>query len=91
MPRLSFTEHPRSVGETHLQHLRSASGFAAGMIVGGIACFLHGLFPFLFATTGSSAIRRLHERMLVNRVRGAAAAADPAALPPGDRYRVTRA
>ncbi len=86
MPRLSFTEHPRAVGETYLEHLRSAARFSAAMIAGGLACLLHGIFPFLFTTTGSSTIRRLHERMVVNRVRTEAAAG-----PPGDRYRATRA
>jgi hypothetical protein len=84
MPRLSFTEHPRSVGETYLQHLHSAWSFSASMIGGGLACFVHGLFPFLCTSTGSSAIRRLHERMVVNRARTAPAE-------PEDRYRVTRA
>ncbi len=69
MPRLSFTDHPRSVGETYLQHLHSAWSFSADMIGGGLACFLHGLLPFLCTTTGSSTIRRLHDRMVVNRAR----------------------
>lgn len=64
-----FTEHPASVNETYLEHLASASGFAFRMIVAGVACLLHGLFPFLFVTTGSSTIRELHERMVTNRIR----------------------
>jgi hypothetical protein len=84
MPRPSFTEHPRAVGETYLQHLHSAWSFAAAMIAGGLACFVHGLFPFLCTTTGSSAIRQLHERTVVNRVRTVPAAAE-------ERYRTTRA
>jgi hypothetical protein len=39
------------------------------MIGAGIACWLHGLFPFLFCTTGSSTIRELHERMVTHRIR----------------------
>ncbi len=69
MPRLSFLEHPASVGETYAQHLRSAWGFSLGMIGGGLACFVHGLLPFLFVTTGSATIRRLHGDMVVNRHR----------------------
>jgi hypothetical protein len=65
----SFTEHPAAVGESYLEHLRSAWGFAGSMMVGGIACFAHGILPFLFSNTGSSAIRRLHERMVVDRQR----------------------
>ena len=73
MARLSFTEHPRSVGESYLQHLQSAWRFSAGMIYGGLACFLHGLLPFLCTTTGSSTIRGLHDRMAVNRMRAPSA------------------
>jgi hypothetical protein len=56
-----FTDHPHHVGETYLQHLRFASGFGLKMIGGGLACVIHGLFPFLFTTTGSRTIRGLHD------------------------------
>lgn len=63
-----FTQHPASVGETYWQHMRTAWGFAACMLLGGIACFIHGIFPFLFERTASRHIDRLHERMIVNRM-----------------------
>ena len=47
----------------------SAWFFASRMIGAGVACLLHGLFPFLFRTTGSTTIRQLHERMVTNRTR----------------------
>ncbi len=62
-----FTEHPATVGETYWQHLVHACGFAFWMVAGGIACFLHALFPFACVTTGSGIIRKLHDRMVVNR------------------------
>ena len=65
----SFTHHPASVNETYFEHLYSAWSFAFRMACAGCACFLHGLFPFLFVTTGSSTIRELHERMVTNRAR----------------------
>jgi hypothetical protein len=37
------------------------------MILGGFACLLHGIFPFLFVKTGSAQISTLHERMVTNR------------------------
>ena len=64
-----FTEHPATVGETYFEHLRAASGFAALMVFGGIACFVHALFPFLCVRTGSQCIAQLHDRMVVNRMR----------------------
>ena len=62
-----FTEHPASVGETYLQHFRHALGFSTRMLTGGLACFVHAVFPFLFVTTGSGIIKVLHDRMVVNR------------------------
>ena len=62
-----FTDHPASVGETYGEHLQVAGGFGLRMILGGIACLLHGLLPFLFTRTGSSTIALLHERMVISR------------------------
>ena len=65
----AFKSHPASVDESYVEHLGSAWSFAVPLIGAGIACLLHGLFPFLFVTTGSSTIRQLYERMVINRVR----------------------
>lgn len=62
-----FREHPASVGETYVEHLGMASSFGLRMIGGGIACMLHGAFPWLFVRTGSDQIRLLHERMVTHR------------------------
>jgi hypothetical protein len=64
-----FSEHPASVGETYCEHLRQATSFGFRMVVGGTACLLHGIFPFLFVKTGSAAVDTLHDRMVVNRAR----------------------
>ena len=69
MPRVSFTEHPASVGETYAEHMASAWSFSARMAVGALACFAHGLLPFLFTRTGSGIINELHGRMILNRSR----------------------
>ena len=63
MTRFSFTEHPRSVNESYTEHMAFACRTGSSMIKGGIACMLHGVFPFLFTTTGSCTIRRLYERI----------------------------
>jgi hypothetical protein len=64
-----FTRHPRSLGETYLEHQRHALAFGGTMVLAGIACILHGLLPALFSTTGSRAVTRLYERMVLNRMR----------------------
>jgi hypothetical protein len=66
-----FTEHPRSVGESYWQHMDSAMRFGSRMVLAGLACMLHGVFPFLFVKTGSNAVRTLHDRMVVSRRRAA--------------------
>ncbi|MGP9822335.1 DUF6356 family protein [Salinarimonas sp. NSM] len=67
--RLSFTDHPASVGETYLEHMGVAFSFGGRMLLAGLACLAHGVFPFLFTKTGSRAVTELHERMVANRVR----------------------
>ena len=67
-----FTDHPATVGETYGQHLVSALGFSAAMLVGALACAVHAIFPFLCVKTGSATIVELHERMVASRHRHAA-------------------
>lgn len=67
MIREAFTKHPADVGETYGEHLVHASGFGFRMILAGMACVLHGIFPFLFIKTGSKQITHLHDRMILNR------------------------
>ncbi len=64
-----FAEHPAAVGETYLQHMAAAVSFGSDMLIAGIACIAHGVFPFLFVHTGSNAVRRLHQRMIEQRDR----------------------
>ncbi|SEH14856.1 hypothetical protein SAMN05428974_1290 [Sphingopyxis sp. YR583] len=69
MIRRIFTAHPASVGESYGAHFFHALSFAAAMLAGTIACFIHALIPSLFEKTGSRIITRLHDRMVVNRAR----------------------
>jgi hypothetical protein len=71
-----FTEHPESVGESYLQHLVAAGTFGLRMVLGGLACLVHGLLPFLFERTGSNCVTDLHQRM-VARLRRAQPSAAP--------------
>jgi hypothetical protein len=72
-----FTDHPAAVGETYGEHLVQASSFGTRMILAGLACLIHGLFPFLFVRTGSAAISSLHTRMVTHRSRTAPGASAP--------------
>lgn len=64
-----FTDHPHSVGETYTEHMRVAWSFGLPMLGAGLACIIHGIFPFLHRNTGSTTVRKLHARMVANRVR----------------------
>lgn len=64
-----FTRHPETVGETYGEHFLAAMGFSLRMLLGGLACLVHAVLPFLFVTTGSDMIRVLNDRMVVNRRR----------------------
>lgn len=68
MKRL-FTDHPAAVGESYTEHLGMAGRFAGRMLLGGVACLVHALLPFLFVKTGSAIITELHGRMVTNRGR----------------------
>ena len=78
--RSLFRAHPSSVGESYGEHMEHACRFGARMILGGIACFIHGVLPFLFVRTGSRTIADLNERMVVHRRANTAGAA--ASQPP---------
>jgi hypothetical protein len=58
-----MTEHPSAVGESYLEHLVFATRFGASMIVGGLACCVHGVLPFLCTSTGSHTVLALHGRI----------------------------
>jgi hypothetical protein len=68
--KVSFTEHPASVGESYTTHFRHAAGFSFSMLKGGLACMVHAVFPFLCTKTGSGIVASLNTRMVTNRHAG---------------------
>src|SRR5262245_61535517 len=68
MPNL-FKAHPASVGETYVEHMGSAFRFAVRLLGASLACFVHGLLPFQFTSTGSRTIKQLHQQMIEHRRR----------------------
>jgi hypothetical protein len=62
-----FTDHPREMGETYLQHQRFALGFAFSLFAAGAACALHALIPGLCKRTGSRAVETLHDQLAASR------------------------
>lgn len=70
-----FLQHPRNVDESYFEHFRFALGFGGILLLAGLAATVHALLPFLFETTASRIVKRLHAR-IVNR--GGASATAPA-------------
>ena len=58
-----FTDHPRALGETYLEHQRTALIVSWSLIGAGLAAAVHGIFPCFFETTASRAIKRMHTRI----------------------------
>ena len=81
MLKSAFTDHPASVGETYGQHMGMAFGIAWRMFLASVACLIHGILPFLFVRTGSTAITDLHHRMITHRDRRTEAQREPASSP----------
>ncbi len=64
-----FFKHPRSVGESYLEHAQMALSFAARLFVAAFACVIHAALPGVFQRTGSRIIAELYERMVSGRRR----------------------
>src|SRR5262249_4270243 len=59
-----FTDHPASVGETYGEHFLFATSLGCRMVMGGLACIVHGFVPEFCKTTGSRTIRALALRLV---------------------------
>ncbi|MBS0478888.1 MAG: hypothetical protein JSR79_06265 [Proteobacteria bacterium] len=58
-----FLSHPRSVGETYVEHAATAFGFGFRMIGGGMAALAHGVCPAVCTRTASNTVKTLYGRM----------------------------
>jgi hypothetical protein len=58
-----FVDHPRSVEESYVEHMRFASWFAARLLMAGGAALVHALIPCLFEKTASRMIGNMHRRI----------------------------
>lgn len=56
-------EHPKSVGQTYLQHFMFSASFALRLAAAAFTAIMHALIPGLFESTTSKAINSLHARM----------------------------
>lgn len=59
-----FLDHPASVNETYLGHMRFALGFSFWLGVASMAALVHAAIPALCETTASRILKRLHARIM---------------------------
>jgi len=59
-------KHLKDVNENYFTHLKHATHVGLLMVIGGILCLVHGIFPFLFTHTAS---KMLFEIDLINKAR----------------------
>mgnify|MGYP001818743062 CR=1 FL=1 len=79
--RRHFTDHPATVGESYLEHMKVASGFARTLAKATVACSVHAILPSMCEKTASTAIQDLHARMSAG-ARGDAAVDEAAEAAP---------
>jgi hypothetical protein len=58
-----FTEHPRAIGESYVEHQRHALHFSGALFRASLACFIHALLPAAFEHTASRSVVRLYGEM----------------------------
>ncbi len=58
-----FVDHPQSVEETYMQHMRFAGWFAARLLGAGCAALVHAIIPCLFEKTASRMISEMHANL----------------------------
>ena len=56
-----FTEHPESVDETYFEHMAFAAGMSAKLIKAAWCCAVHAVMPWRHCTSGSTAIKEMHD------------------------------
>jgi hypothetical protein len=52
-------KHLEDINETYFEHMRFAERCGLRMMLAGFACVLHGIFPGIFVTTASDALKKL--------------------------------
>ncbi len=58
-----FNQHPNSVNQTYLEHMRDAFDYGITSCIGGYILIIHSIFPFVFKDTGSKIIFHLNDRL----------------------------
>lgn len=58
-----FIDHPSTVDESYLQHMRFAGWFASRLLLAGGAAAVHAVIPCLFEKTAGRMIGEMNARL----------------------------
>ena len=58
-----FIKHPKSAGETYLQHFFKALNFSGLLLSLSFKALVHSVSPFIYESAVSSRIKRLNEEL----------------------------
>lgn len=64
-----FLAHPRTVGESYLQHSAFAFRIASRLLLAGMAALLHAIVPCLCETTASRIILTMNADIVARRAK----------------------
>lgn len=59
-----FLDHPATVNETYLGHMRFAFGFSFWLAIAAVAALAHAIVPALCETTASRILKRLYGQIM---------------------------
>lgn len=63
--------HPRTVGESYVEHAGIAGRFGATMVAGGVKCLIHAVLPSVFERSASDCVARLNGELTRRRAASA--------------------
>ena len=56
-------KHLKDINETYFEHMKFAHRSGFRMIWAGIACVIHSIYPDIFVTTASDALKKITEEI----------------------------
>ena len=57
-----FNEHPKSVGETYIEHMRNSLFISLLSLAMFLILLIHSIFPFIFKKTGCRMVSYINDK-----------------------------
>ena len=62
--------HLKDINESYFEHMGFAQRCGFRMVLGGLACIVHSIFPNLFVTTASNTMKELDQEIAERKKKG---------------------